>query len=278
MSNVDRNSLLQFLRVPRFAAEVAEHFGTSEKIAILRLREAIKAGKVLASETFDCQTLKNSNIKSRKNTAPLYISRQSRMLFNDQKTLGLKASGDLSPRGMSNASSIRSASLHDRLFAKGLVNQTFSVDGATPKNTTNSAGAKNTYMLKGVSASEFELFSAKAKLSSRGTPDRVPRFKQILPQKSISPLSHVERIHLLQALFDKPLGFLDLHRRFGISKQIVKGLVKNGVITETWASKGVGVKYKLTKKGIGCLRELEAAAECQPNLAKKAFVRLKMKI
>jgi len=278
MSSIDRYSLLQFLRVPRFAAEVAEHFGTSERIARLRLREAIRAGKVLASETFDCQNLKSSNIKRRKNTAPLYISRQSRMLFDNQKTLRLKAGSDLSPGVMSKASPKRSASLQDRLLAKSLLNRKFSAGHAISKNATDSRGVKNTYRLKGVSASEFELFSMKAKLSPSRKSDLAPRFKQILPQKRVTSLSHVERIRLLQALFDKPLGFLDLHGRFGISKQIVKGLVKSGVITETWASKGVGVKYKLTKKGIGYLRELEAAAECQPNLAKKAFVRLKMKI
>jgi hypothetical protein len=75
-------------------------------------------------------------------------------------------------------------------------------------------------------------------------------------------------------LLERPTTFLDLHGRFGVSRQIVKGLVNNRLIAETWASKGIGVKFKLTKKGEAYLRKLEAAAKCEPSLAKKAFVRL----
>jgi predicted transcriptional regulator len=59
---------------------------------------------------------------------------------------------------------------------------------------------------------------------------------------------------------------------------MVKGLIKNGLIAENWSSNGVGVRYRLTKKGKSHLRKLEEAARCGSNLANKAFVRLRMKI
>jgi len=90
-----------------------------------------------------------------------------------------------------------------------------------------------------------------------------------------SRLSYVKRLQLFQALLKEPLPFLELHCRFGVSKQTIRGLVKNGFLMETWGPKAVGVRFKPTSKGKIYLKELEAAAKIEPKIRKKASIRLK---
>jgi hypothetical protein len=44
---------------------------------------------------------------------------------------------------------------------------------------------------------------------------------------------------------------------------------------EVWGPKAVGLRFKLTRKGKAYLRELEAAAKCEPKIKKKAFIKFR---
>lgn len=90
-------------------------------------------------------------------------------------------------------------------------------------------------------------------------------------------LSHAKRLQLFQASLKEPLTFLDLHGRFGVSKQTIRRLVKNGLLMEVWGPKAIGVRFKLSKKGKIYLKELEAAAKYEPKVREKDFIRLKYK-
>lgn len=88
-------------------------------------------------------------------------------------------------------------------------------------------------------------------------------------------LSHSKKLQLFQALLKEPLPFLDLHGRFGVSKQTIRRLVKNGLLTEVWGPKAIGVRFKLTNKGKTCLKELEAVARYKLKIRETSFIRLK---
>jgi len=88
-------------------------------------------------------------------------------------------------------------------------------------------------------------------------------------------LSHAKRLQLFQALLKEPLPFLDLHGRFGVSKQTIRRLIKNGLVAELWGHKDIGVRFKLTKKGKSYLKELEAAARYKPKIREASLIRLK---
>jgi hypothetical protein len=104
------------------------------------------------------------------------------------------------------------------------------------------------------------------------------RTEHLVPEtrlaRDVRSLSGVEKIHLLRTLM-KPTTFLDIHGRFGVSKETIKSLMKNGLIAELWGPKAVGLRFKLTRNGRAHLRELEKAAKCEPRIEEKAFVKLK---
>jgi len=90
-------------------------------------------------------------------------------------------------------------------------------------------------------------------------------------------LPHAKRLLLFQALRKEPLPFLDVHVRFGVSKQTVRRLVNNGLLMEEWGPKAIGVRFKLSKKGKMYLKKLEAAAKYESKVGEKEFIRLKHK-
>jgi hypothetical protein len=90
-------------------------------------------------------------------------------------------------------------------------------------------------------------------------------------------LSHARRLQLFQALLKEPLPFLELHVRFGVSKQTMRGFIRRGWLTEMWGQGGVGVRFRLSEKGRNYLRELDAAAKYETKATQKDLVRLKQK-
>jgi len=90
-------------------------------------------------------------------------------------------------------------------------------------------------------------------------------------------LPHAKRLQMFQALLNEPLPFLDLHAHFGVSKRTIRGLVKKGILTETWGPKAIGVRFKLTSKGKVHLKQLEAAAKYEVKIREKNLIRLKHK-
>lgn len=73
------------------------------------------------------------------------------------------------------------------------------------------------------------------------------------------------------------MSFLDLHIRFGISKQAVRRLVRKGLFKETWGPRAVGIRFELSKAGRDYLSVLEAAAKYVPRTAGKNIIKLKSK-
>lgn len=104
--------------------------------------------------------------------------------------------------------------------------------------------------------------------------------RQGLPwhSKETKRLSFAKRLQLFRALSRAPLSFLDLHVRFGVSKQTIRRLVKNHFLVEVWGSNDIGVQFKLTKESKNHLKELEAAAKYDSKIAEKSPIRLKNKI
>lgn len=104
--------------------------------------------------------------------------------------------------------------------------------------------------------------------------------RQGLPwhSKETKRLSFAKRLQLFRALSREPLSFLDLHVRFGVSKQTIRRLVKNRFLVEVWGSNDIGVQFKLTKESKNHLKELEATAKYDSKIAEKSLIRLKNKI
>jgi len=93
--------------------------------------------------------------------------------------------------------------------------------------------------------------------------------------RGVYRISYVRLLQLFQALMKEPLSFLELRGRFGVSKQTIKRLVRNKLLTEIWGPKAVGVRFAPSDKGEIYLKELEAAAKYEPNAGKNIIIRLK---
>jgi len=90
-------------------------------------------------------------------------------------------------------------------------------------------------------------------------------------------LSQARRHRLFQALSKEPLPFLDLHVRFEVSKQTMRGFIRRGWLTEMWGQGGVGIRFRLSEKGRNYLRELDGAAKYKTKATQKDLIRLKQK-
>jgi len=273
MSKLNRPSLLKFLSKPRFIHEVAEHYGISKKLANFHLREAIKSGQVLVSEKPILQTLRSSNAKLKRFSGFVYVFRNSPMLADGWTKFRVRGTNNLISKSKSDVFSIRFVSKTHGSLGKGVLSHRLS--GYTFEEPTNSNAIEHHFKTSGRLTSEFEASSGKVKLVKRKRVDQLLRHGTWSTEEEVKPLSYVERIRLFQALFEKPLPFLDLHGRFGVSKQTIRGLVKNGLLMEVWGPKAIGVRFKLTNKGKIWLRELEAAANYEPKMRETALIRLK---
>jgi len=125
-------------------------------------------------------------------------------------------------------------------------------------------------------ASRFlSILTGKGRVISHKAPTPVLGGKLLGNSEEAKRLSYAQKLKLFQALVKEPLPFLEIHGRFGISKQAIKRLVRNGLLTEMWGPKAVGVRFKLSKKGNVYLKELEAAAKFEPKIEENVFIRLK---
>ena len=149
------------------------------------------------------------------------------------------------------------------------------LSGFTFEEQAGSLAVRRHFKTKGPLTSEFDVPSAKVKLAKHRTLDLLLRDRPRATPEEAKSLTHVERIRLFQALLREPLPSMDIHGRFGVSKQKIRRLVENGLLREMWAPKGIGVRFELTKKGKIYLRELEAAAKYEPWMKEKNFIRLK---
>jgi len=274
MPKLDRPNLLKFLSKPRFVNEVAEHYGISKKLANFHLLKAMKSGHVLISEKPIFQTLRSSKGKMKRLGGFVYVFRNSPMLADGWAKFTVREANYLVSKSTSNVFSVRFLSKTHSSFGKVFNHE---LSGFTFEEAEGSHSIPHHYKIRGPLSSEFDVSSAKVKLSKQRTVDQLLGQRTRSTYQEVKSLPHVEKIRLFQALLKEPLPFLDLHGRFGISKQTLRGLVKNRLLMETWGPKAVGVRFKLTNKGKSYLRELETAAKIEPKMKESVFIRLKQR-
>jgi hypothetical protein len=271
MSKFNRQSLLKFLSKPRFVYEVEEYYKISKKLAYTHLREAIKSGQVLISEKPVMQTLQNSSGKQKTVYGFAYIFRKSPLLVNGWAKFTVKEQNNSTSKSKGNAFSIRFLPKAHNILEKAISHK---LSEFTFKETVGSSTISQ-FLKKKESLSKFGAPSTKIKPVKYRTVDSLLRYKTRSTQGEVKTISHAEEVLFFQAMLKEPLPFLELHSRFSVSKQTIRRLVKNELLTEMWGSKGIGLRFKLTDKGKSYLKELEAAAKCEPKIGKKAFIRLK---
>jgi len=271
MSKFNRQSLLKFLSKPRFVHEVEEHYKISEKLAYTRLREAIKSGQVLISEKPVMQSLQNSNGKPKRIYGFAYIFRKSPLLVDGWAEFTVKEPDISASKSKGDTFSIRFLSKVHNTLEKAISHK---LSEFTFKETAGSR-AISQFLKKNESLSKFNAPSSKIKPVKHRTVESLLRYKTRSTQGEVKNISHAEEVLFFQVMLKEPLPFLELHSRFGVSKQTIRRLVKNELLAEMWGSKGIGLRFKLTDKGKSYLKDLEAAARCEPKIGEKAFIRLK---
>jgi hypothetical protein len=127
-------------------------------------------------------------------------------------------------------------------------------------------------------ASRFLSVSVDKGRMIRQKASQLPRQGVSWHSKETKRLSYAMRLKLYQALSKEPMSFLDLHVRFGVSKQTIRRLVKNGFLREVWGPNAIGVRFKLANKSKNHLKKLEAAARNNLKIKEKTIIRLKQRL
>jgi hypothetical protein len=252
MADFDRSNLLKFLHEPRCLREIVAHFDVPTELVDCHLEEVVKSGEVLA--------------------------------YTKQSPLGVlnPNTNKLRSKGLLYMSSKRPLPAKDLASAKALP-KTYSSPRKGSAHSSEKLGFMHT-LLTHLKLDEARISHALTDLSSRMRLARSSRSARRLkwgkPKEPSEPrsLTHAERIRLFQALSTIPMPFLDIHRRFGISKRTVMGFVKRGLLEEDWGPKNIGLRFKLTDKGQDHLKRLEAASYLRQEERKRIFIRLKQRI
>lgn len=275
MPKLKRSRLLNFLSKPRFEHEIAEHFNVSISSANYHLRDAVRSGQVLVSERPVLKTLEEANGRLKHISDYVYVFKRS-PISSDNRSKPHPIKADDSGKSGIEAFSTRFVSNIHEPARRGLLRD--SLTGLAFEKPVSPP--INTPLLKARVhlAQESEVSSTKLKPARQRTIEQLLMHRTRSPQKEATSLSSAKEILLFQALFKKPSPYLDLHERFGVSKQTIKRLVKNGLLVELWGPRAIGVRFRLTHNGRAHLKELEAAAKYEPKLERKPFIRLKHRI
>lgn len=259
MSKFDPSSLLMFLRKPRCLHEITHHFKVPTRLMDFHLHEAIKSGAVLVYGKKIPRGYLNSNAKQLRLKDFLYISKNSPLLGRKS------AAANSVPR--TGSPTTKESAHHNESLVSSHRKPVFTHNLMTylRLDETELSGVLNN-------------LSDKMRLAKSDRSIRQLRWKTQYDTYESKSLSYVEKIHLFQALLNQPLPFLDIHRRFDVSKRIVEGFVRRGLFEEVWGPKDIGVKYKLTEKGKGCLERLEKASRFKHQQRRKIFIRLKHRV
>lgn len=259
MSKLDRSNLMEFLRKPRCLREIVKHFEVPTKLVDYHLQEAIKSGRVLVyGKDLQKRSLK-LEARQLRLEGSFYISRNSPLLAEDVT--------------MKYCLPKTSTSATNEFTHQDHKSSVFPCRKLAFLHNLMAYLELGKAELSGVLSS----LSNKMKLAESNKNVLRPKLGKRHDTKFIS-LSHFEKICLFRAVLEKPLPFLQIHGRFGISKQVVKGLVSRGFFEEVWGPKNIGVKYKLTEKGEVYLRRIEKASHFERQQRRKIFIRLKNRI
>lgn len=260
MSRFDQSSLLKFLHKPRCRHEIIRHFKVSTKLVDYHLQEAIKCGRILVYGNQISPQLLDSEAKQLRQKGLLYVSRQSPMLAKDLPSM------DTLPKTRNSATR---ESMH-------------------PNPETSVLSRRKPVLIQDLRSylkldrvgilGVFHHLSGKMRLSKNDRRTRQLKWKTRYDSSENKSLMHAERIRLFQALSNQPMPFLDIHRRFDLSRQTVEGFVRRGLFEEVWGPKNIGIKFKLTKKGEAYLKRLKEASRFELQQRKKIFISLKHRV
>jgi hypothetical protein len=273
MGSGRRFALAEFLSKPRSLYEIAEHYGFSKKTAVFHLQKAVKSGQVLVSEAPAFRTIKDSSGNLRKLIGFVYIyQRRPSLIGKDIRPVLPKTDNSVSVRGKTSRTSLI-AEPHT-LFRKSSLKHQLPSFAYPEKMKTQSCATKPIGNRPSISKLNMSPTSARSANNTRSA--CVPLSIHNSNSKS-KPFLYVDKTRLFKALLDRSLPFLDLHDRFYVSRQTITRLVKKGLLSETWGSKGVGVTFKLTSKGKTYLRQLEAASTYERKIKESPLTRLKQR-
>ncbi len=258
MSDFDRSNLLEFLHKPRCLREIVSHFEAPPKLVDQHLQAAIKAGRILVYRTPRQNQSLKLNTRQRGLATVVYIAKSSPLLAPNVSTRNQL------PKTKGPA---KESAHHDHVSLVFSEEHAFLNHILTPLRLGR-------IELPGV----FSKLSSRMRLSTKQMATRRRRWKKRSATSPVRSLSHVERLCLFRTLSDDSLPFLDIHRRFGISKQTVQGFVRRGLFREVWGPRNIGVKYKLTEEGKAHLKRLEKAALLEEQEQQKIFIRLKQRV
>jgi hypothetical protein len=219
---------------------------------------------------------RNSQDKPEKQKEFLYISRKSPRFADHTSKLSLQETGKISKLNARKISMAFLSKAQSSTESKLTLNKDFlfSLKTATARNRISRTKSKDRESLSGLlKCYMVDARSTKRKLLSHRLTHKSPSNRS---ERKF--LSHMDRLRLFQALSNQPLPFLDIHRRFGISKQTINGFIKRGLVEERWGQKNIGVRFILTRKGRSYFKQLKAAAHLDPQKQKSIFIRLKQKI
>jgi hypothetical protein len=250
--------------------EIAEHYGVSRETAVFHLRKAMKSGQVLASEAPVFQIIKDSSGNLKKLEGFVYVNRESPVIVGEHIRLSLPKTDNSKPE-LLGTSQVNFSTPHDE-------SRSAMLEQGSPRFGTSDKANRGSHeeMLKANHSLISKLGVSSAKVSSANH----IRSSRLYPSKQYSsskptPLLNIEKIRLFQALLKEPLPFLDMHDRFNVSRQTITRIVKGGLLKETWGSNGVGVRFKITKKGKSYLKELEEASKYKLRIRDSPLTRLK---
>jgi len=272
MPKPNKISISKFLSKPRLPHEIARHFKISKELTNLHLKEAIRSGRVLVSEKPVLKTLRESNGKLRSVRDYLYVVRTAPMLVDGWTKLGIKNADDSPLKSRSECLvkfvSKTHGSMGKEAFSPRISHLVFEESDlfAPPHHHLKTSE----HLASGVDVS-----SRKGRLVRHRTIDQMLGRKPRYAQEKTRSLSHAKAVPLFEALAKEALHFLDLHNRFGVSKQTIKRLVKKGLLMEEWGPKAIGVRFRLAEEGKAYLKELQAAAKYKPKMRKNAYITLR---
>ena len=249
---------MEFLHKPRCLREIVSHFEAPPKLVDHHLQAAIKAGRILVYRTPRPKQSLKLNTRQHGLATMLYIAKGSPLLAPN-----VPARNQL-PKTRGSAKESAHHEHGSPVFSK---EHAFLNHLLTPLKLGRTA-------LPGV----LSKLSSRMRLSKNQMATRRRRWKKRSATSQVRSLSHMERLCLFQTLSDDPLLFLDIHRRFGISKQMVQRFVRRGLFREVWGPRNIGVKYKLTEEGKVHLKRLEKAALLEEQEQQKIFIRLKQRV
>lgn len=270
MRKLNRSTLLEFLSKPHYTHEVADHFHISSSYANYHLKEAAKSGQILVSEKPVFKSLSNFRAAFKQTGGFLYVSRSSPLLTKDSSQTTQNERKQSVPVLIAEAMQVKFASKAQS--QKNEADTEGNISAFTDRKTnTIPVGTSRLKSKTNLFSPFLNILAARGKSGDPGPMARLTDHERPPAQRSYEPLSHTERIHLFESMLNRPSTFLELHGRFGVSRQVIEGFVQKGLLKKVWGPRNIGVTFTLSKKGEKYFGELKAAASFNPPKRRKVL-------